>query len=57
MILHFLRDDIVLLSEEMQPDGMCVPIRFSPRHGCLFFKLRELVIVVEARAEPMTDMM
>jgi hypothetical protein len=36
MILHLLRDDIILWSAEMQPDGMRA-IRFS-RFGCCSYE-------------------
>ena len=49
MILHLLRDDIILWSAEMQPDGMC-PVRFSCR-GCCSYESRSFP-VLETRAEP-----
>ena len=48
MILHLLRDDIILWSAEMQPDGMCVRFTFSVLFACSDASFS----AVEARAEP-----
>jgi 14-3-3 protein epsilon len=53
MILHLLRDDIILWSAEMQPDGMCA--FHSPFHPGSYGRLD--FPVVEVRAEPTTDKM